>query len=164
MVGDSEFCELCGKKTERVVKAKIEGVVMEVCPSCAKLGEVISERKIESFKKPVLRKKVLEKKEVVEEVVDDYGKKIRKEREKRGWKMEDLAKKLNEKESLIHKIENEDIMLNIDLAKKIERLLGIRLVVKVEEEEDVENKDYGGGSSLTLGDLLKKAIEKSKKK
>ncbi len=161
MVGDSEFCELCGKKTNKVVKAKIEGVVMEVCPSCARLGEYISEKKEIKVEKV---KRVKLKKEVLEEVVDDYGKKIRKEREKRGWKMEDLAKKLNEKESLIHKIENEDIMLNIDLAKKIERLLGIRLVVKVEEEEDVENKGYEEGSSLTLGDLLKKAIEKSKKK
>ena len=61
--------------------------------------------------------------EVMDLLVEDYAEKIRKKRESLGINQKEFAKKLNEKESLIQKIEAGHFEPSIGLAKKIGKVL-----------------------------------------
>src|SRR4030042_5714553 len=108
-------CEICGRERNLVI-ALIEGSQMKVCSDCGRYGKVLNE--IKTVKK---EKKKVEEEEYVEGIVEDYAKLIKDKREKLGLKQEEIAKKINEKESVIHKIENGSLEPSIALAKKLER-------------------------------------------
>lgn len=90
----------------------------------------------------------------MDEIATDYDDRIRQARESRGLSQEELAQSLNEKASLIRKIERGDIMPPDSVRKKIERKLDISLV---EGESDDDSEWSGGGSTTTtLGDVIKR--------
>jgi len=142
-------CELCGVE-DRLVDAIVEGSVLEVCNRCKEFGDIIGVHKDEIKRE---QPKKVYFKEPEEYVVDDYNVKIKKAREKLGMKQEDLAKKINEKESTIHKIESGQLKPSLVLANKFERFLSIKLIEKYDETEKpkLDLRD----NSLTVGDLLK---------
>jgi putative transcription factor len=90
----------------------------------------------------------------MDEIAADYDQKIREAREGRDLSQEDLADSLNEKASLIRKLERGDILPSDDVRKKLERKLEISLV----EGSDGEDNEWSGGSSTTttLGDVVKR--------
>ncbi|MEM4196187.1 MAG: helix-turn-helix domain-containing protein, partial [Methanothermobacter sp.] len=92
--------------------------------------------------------------ETIYEVVEDYGEIIRAERESRGWSREDLAERINEKVSVINRIESERMEPDIKLARKLEKLLKIKILEKFEagEEEKIEG---GGFRGATIGDIAR---------
>ena len=61
------------------------------------------------------------------EIAEDYGMKIKEARERAGLKQTELAQKINEKQSLLRKIEHEEILPTDEVRKKIERILKITL-------------------------------------
>jgi len=145
-------CELCGKEGP-VITAIVEGSQMTVCQACARFGKVI--------KKPVGvigRVPIAKEPEVAEVVVSDYAQLIRSAREKAGLTQKDFAMHLNEKESIIHKLENSQFVPPISMARKLEKLLHIKLVV-VEEEEEIEAGKKGSGP-LTIGDIIASKLQK----
>lgn len=149
-------CEMCGKETEDLFTAVIEGTNLKVCERCAKHGKII-----EKIKPPVLPKKIKKivqpkepEIEIVEAVVDDYAKKIRDARSKAGMTQKEFAKKINEKESLLHKMETGAFKPSIPTAKKLQKMLHIKLIEEREEEEIEMPKEKKGGA-LTIGDILK---------
>jgi len=83
--------------------------------------------------------------------IDNYGKKIIEARERMNLTREEFAKKINEKESIIKRIEHEDMRPNQALTKKIERFLKIKLT-KVYEKKKITGKP--GKGSLTIGDII----------
>ncbi len=113
-------CELCGAKTKSRAGARINGVFLEVCLECAKSGTAV-----EAYK-PAPVKPVQFKVEPEEVLVMDYALAIRQAREKANLKQEELAVKLNEKLSVIQAAESGK-RLDLNLAKKIEKLFGIKL-------------------------------------
>lgn len=138
-------CELCGKQRELVL-ALVENIEMKVCSDCSKFGKVLREIKEieEEEKKP-------EEEEFVEGIVDDYSKIIKDKREKMGMKQDELAKKLNIKESVIHKIETGILEPNMETARKLENFLRIKLIT----EYNVKYKKIGTyDKAMTLGDLI----------
>jgi len=149
-------CEMCGENNA-TVEAVIENTKMNVCRECSGFGKVINElaanpkKKEEKAKPAAARPK---EPEVVEAVMPDFGQKIRKAREKLGLSQKDFAVKLSEKESVVHKLETGSMHLSIASAKKIERILNIKLIAEYKEEE----KPYVHAESpeMTLGDLFKK--------
>jgi putative transcription factor len=153
-------CDMCGADT-KLFKAIIEGVEMNVCRDCSRFGKVIGEVKEEKEeKKP---KKIIKATgatadagpdvELLQVIVEDYAEKIKDAREKSGLKQKDFAKKINEKESLIHKIETGSFKPNISLARKIEKFLKIRLI---EQHEEVHTKSAESKSDeFTIGDFVK---------
>ncbi|MDK2849474.1 MAG: putative transcription factor [Candidatus Woesearchaeota archaeon] len=150
-------CDLCGKETNEIYKAEIEGSVFNVCRDCASLGRVLSKVSTNT-KKNIIRKtkKPVVEKEIVEVIVPNYAKLIKTAREKLGLKQEELAKKLAVKDSLIHAIESGRHEPSIELAKKLEHFLGIHLV----EEQVFETVPKKMGSKkendeVTLGDIIK---------
>jgi putative transcription factor len=71
----------------------------------------------------------------------------------RDWKQETLAAKINEKTSVINKLERGDMRPDDLLVKKLENELGITLKEKV---PIIKSESKAAGSKeLTLGDLIK---------
>jgi len=148
-------CDLCGKTAESLSKAIIEGVQLDVCNGCTKFGRVISQPKRPSAKEQVRQMQVqLEKKEEkIDLIVDDYANIIKSKRESMGISQKDFANKINEKESTIHKIETGSTEPSLELAKKLEKALGIKLTEQYEEMHGASKTSKSEG--FTLGDFIK---------
>jgi len=138
-------CELCGKE-EPLFKAIVEGTSMQVCKNCGKFGKILAAPVSQQ------KRKVQQKTEQVFDVVEDFAQKIKKAREKTGKTQKEFAMELNEKESLIAKLEIGAATPSIPLAQKLEKLLGIKLV-----EEQVEGtvEKQQKSSVMTIGDIIK---------
>jgi putative transcription factor len=145
-------CDMCGKEAP-LFKTDVEGGILNVCQACSKFGKVISVvREVSEIKAARQLERQVIKKEIVQVIVDDYGELIKKAREKRGLKQEELAKMLAEKESKIQKLESGQFEPSIDLARKLEKALKITLV---EQHEEAHDKQYKAASdTLTIGDVL----------
>ena len=86
------------------------------------------------------------------ELLEDFPQKIRRARESRGWKQADLGAKINERVSVIAKLESGAITPGDDLVRKLERELGIKLKERV---QPIAVKKQAAGAGITLGDLVK---------
>jgi len=92
------------------------------------------------------------------EIVDDYAVRIRHAREEKGLSQKDLAMQLKEKEHLIKKIENGELIPEDMVRKKIEKALDIRLVDAAGTDAE---KKVQSTMAPTLGDVT--IIRKAKK-
>ena len=93
-----------------------------------------------------------------EVLIDDYGETIKDTRKAKGWSLEQFAQMINEKASLLQKIEKGEFNPTENLIVKIERKLDISL------REEAAAPFYTGPSSkkeTTLGDVVK--LKKKKK-
>ncbi|ADL58719.1 MULTISPECIES: multiprotein bridging factor aMBF1 [Methanothermobacter] len=151
-------CEICGKKiVGKPVKTKIDSSVMDVCRECSKFGKIIREPSRPRPTKAGVRrapKRSRRPMETLYEVVEGYGEIIRAERESRGWSREDLAERINEKVSVINRIESERMEPDIKLARKLEKLLKIKILEKFEAGEE-ERIEVGGFRGATIGDIAR---------
>jgi uncharacterized protein (TIGR00270 family) len=86
-----------------------------------------------------------------EALVVDYPVRIRSAREKKKLSQKELAASINEKWSIINKLETGDMRPSDSLTAKLERALNISLKEKLEDVQ-VEKKDDVRG--MTLADLL----------
>jgi putative transcription factor len=90
----------------------------------------------------------------MDEVATDYDERIREAREQDSLSQEDLAAELNEKASLIRKLERGDVLPSDGVQQKLERRLDISLV---EGGGDSDTEWEGGdGTTTTLGDVVKR--------
>ena len=163
-------CELCGKNVTFTKKVTIEGVELGVCSDCAKFGIEAKKapKKEEPAAKPIITQR-LEVRErrgkprdiyesgMREELVDDYPTLIRNARSKKGMSQKDLAMKLNEKLTVLSKIEAGDMRPDDKFVAKLEKELGIKL--KEKPAEVLAGKE-GPKTSLTLADLIKMQKDK----
>ena len=166
-------CPICGGKIwGRGQKVLIEGAKITVCQSCAQYGVKIknipkaTNKVKQNYAKPNFPvKKRAYNRQIDEglEIVKDYVTKIRKARNSRGLNQDQFAQKLNEKPSLLRRIEAGKVEPTIKLAKKIEQVYEITLVKKVDEIDPstTQDKYMKKSSSSSLGDI---AIVKRKKK
>ncbi|MBI4441174.1 TIGR00270 family protein [Candidatus Woesearchaeota archaeon] len=140
-------CDMCGQDGA-ALQARIEGTLLTVCQKCASFGEVVSRPQ------PRAKTFIPERKKECFVIVPDYSQKIKNARERAGLKQDELATKLNERASLLQKIESGDVPPDVALAKKLESFLHITLVVPYSEEENKEKKQ-AASAELTIGDILK---------
>lgn len=87
------------------------------------------------------------------EVVENYAELIRSAREAVGLTRDALARTVGVRESVLRRIEAGQLVPDPSLARKLERVLGIRLLVPA----DLERTDFsigGGQVDLTLGDVV----------
>lgn len=142
-------CEMCGKAGTLVV-IDVEGSDLSVCPSCSDYGTVKKNSAV-TFSTQHSRSKT----EMPEwSVVSNYASRIRSVRESKGMSQDDFSKLLNEKATVISKWEAGSLKPAVDTARKLERLLGIKLV----QEEVIENSTLSQAKKsdeLTLGDFVK---------
>lgn len=150
-------CDMCGKET-MLFKTDVEGSILSLCKECSRFGKVVSvirEEKKENKIKYISQSKAEEPKEeeAVLTIVSDYGGIIKRKREQLGLNQEDFAKKINEKQALIHKIEINQFEPSISLARKIENFLNIKLIEQQELKMDRLGKTKSEG--FTIGDFIK---------
>lgn len=150
-------CDLCGKVEENLNKTLIEGVELAVCSACSKFGKVIAPVKRyspkEQHKQLQKQAQAEEKTEKMELLAENYQDIIKKSRESMGLTQKDFASRINEKESIIHKIETGAFEPSLSLAKKLEKALGIKLVEEHEEKHESFKRKQEEG--FTLGDFIR---------
>lgn len=145
-------CELCGRE-DTLVNAIVEGSPLRVCRNCASYGHVIAlEKHPEEIREEKRKQARLEL--PAEIIADDYGEKIKKARENLKLTQQELALRLAEKESIIHKLESYYLEPSIDLARKLEKALNIKLVYEREEAKESKKINFKD-SSVTIGDIIK---------
>ncbi|HIE31936.1 MAG TPA: TIGR00270 family protein [Methanosarcinales archaeon] len=138
-------CELCGTNIRgEPRRAIIEGTELSVCSSCAQYGHEVKQISSSAhhasakahlpgitFHAPSRRRPDMFD-QMNYELIDDYGKVIRRAREASGMSHEDLALKIKEKASLLKKIEREAIVPEDKVREKLERTLRITLTEELE--------------------------------
>ncbi len=87
------------------------------------------------------------------ELVEDYGEKIRKTRQRMKMTVEDLGTKINEKVSVIKKLEKEELTPDRKLIQKIRNILKIELLIAEEAPSTLRPSRPSRGR--TLGDIIK---------
>ncbi|NPA23269.1 MAG: TIGR00270 family protein [Crenarchaeota archaeon] len=88
------------------------------------------------------------------EVVENYAELVRKARQSIGITREELARLVGVKESIIRRIEEGQLMPDVELARRLEKVLRIKLLVPAEETGEVIGRRGGGAGELTLGDII----------
>ena len=158
------ICEMCGNDVTFCKKVTIEGVHLEVCAECAKFGtEARKEAPKPEGPKPIItqRLEVREKRgtprdiyttQEAADLAEDYAARIRDARQKRGMSQKDLAMRINERVTVLSKIEAGDMRPDEKLIGKLQKELGIALMEKV---APVVAAKESGPRPLTLADLIK---------
>ncbi|MGA1847791.1 MAG: multiprotein bridging factor aMBF1 [Thermoplasmatota archaeon] len=151
-------CERCGRNT-RLQLVEIEGARMYVCPDCARHGKIIQDRPQKETspaphvhrprpprppKPDALTNRTLE-------LAEDFPRRIQRARERKGWSREDLGRKINERVSIISKLEHGEIHPPDSLVKKLERALEVKLMELIEE---VHTQGAAGSRGMTLADFI----------
>lgn len=95
------------------------------------------------------------------DLIEKFGPAIRKAREQKRMTHEQLGSKVSARVPQLHKIESGHLRPSDDLAKRLERELGIKLLEKTEggPAQTISGAKPSGGS-LTIGDLIKDARKK----
>ena len=167
-------CEMCGETIRGAPKlVRVEGAELQVCSKCEKFGTAVQQvRRTDlvrpaaprqgSIKTPAAVASAYRKRDLFDymegEIVDDYNERIRHARMEKGLSQKELAMQIKEKEHLIQKIENHDLIPEENVRKKLEKALEIRLIDAPETEAE---KKVPGTLTPTLGDLT--IIKKAKK-
>jgi len=146
---------MCGKRQEKLKKAIVEGTLLSVCDLCIEYGNAVVVEKPTIETKKIVQKEIeREEEKEIEVIIPGAGELIKKERERRKLKQEDLAKMLAEKTSTISAAEAGRANIPIQLARKFEQFFHIKLVTQgtqVEPPKKVKMTD----PDLTIGDLIK---------
>lgn len=111
-------------------RIELEDAIVEVCDDCSKFGRMIKRvptaKAYKPMQKPVNLTGLIKDEEETYFALD-YGKRVREAREARDLTRPELAKKINERESIIRRIERQTMEPDEKLTKKIERFLNIKL-------------------------------------
>lgn len=147
------LCEMCGR-TGDVARALVEGVELSICAVCSKYGKRVQHPQSASFpgRRSSAPRPVKQEKEW--KVVEEFPRLLRSLREKSKLNQEDFARFLQERESVVGKWEAGSVKPSIETAKKLEKFLGVTLVV-VDETVREEVVSSRKSDELTLGDFVK---------
>jgi putative transcription factor len=140
------LCEMCGKEVPLTTRIRLERSVLSLCPDCSRFGTPVDPvpppsvpvpagmhfRPGMAVTRPSGPGRRLEERDLYQEIGEmelaaDWNKRIRVAREARLWTPEEFGKKLNEKKSVVLKIESGSFRPPDALVRKIEHLLKVRL-------------------------------------
>lgn len=168
-------CEVCGREILGPPQRRIiEGAKLTVCHKCASFGTAdwtpgrpassLTPSRPQAPTSQNLRPRLRNDVESAEqlELTEDYGVQIRKARQRLGLTEKDLAMKMQEKESVIKKLEKQEFTPDNKLIQKIKKFLGIDII---------EHTDTGKAQILakptgakTIGDMLRMDSKESEEK
>jgi len=159
-------CEMCGEEVPVCKRVKVEGLVMQVCAKCAHFGDEVAQKaparaatpavvsqRLERRENRQVARDVFETQDTGDSMVPDFARKITVARNAKGMTKKEFAARINEKLSVVHKLERGELNPDDKLMKKLERELGITLKEKVTDVK-VEKRAYNQG--MTLADFIKK--------
>ncbi|MEM0087042.1 MAG: multiprotein bridging factor aMBF1 [Candidatus Micrarchaeaceae archaeon] len=144
-----ESCEICGTETDEIYVIEIEGAEMRVCGECAKGQKIISAPTKSAPKQQHASAKAATA-ETPKELIEHYGEALRKARNEMGIPLNVLAERISEKESTLLRVEEEKMLPSVELTKKLEKELGIKLTA--ESEQGNEHVSGWRSQPVTLGD------------
>ncbi|HXW66603.1 MAG TPA: multiprotein-bridging factor 1 family protein [Thermoplasmata archaeon] len=140
------LCEMCGREAEMLSRVRIEGTVLRLCTDCARFGTPVDPPPTAPAARPgappprygggAMRAssgpRRLEERDLYTEIGEmelapDWARRVRTAREALHWTPEDLGKKLNEKKSIVLKLESGGFRPPDELVRRLERLLKVRL-------------------------------------
>lgn len=134
------ICEICGREVSALAPIFIEKSTLSVCPVCAKFGRSVGKPGIAPTPVEITQRLQMRSQrqgirdifseESTDAMAENYSSIIKNARDKNGWSQEDLGKKVNEKKSVIAKIETGGMEPGIALARRLERVLGVKIVEK----------------------------------
>lgn len=138
-------CELCGRDVDSLKKVKIEGAVLKACDSCSDMGEEVKTTTSKSGSKKKKKTRSSRKRSSEDTLVSDYGERVKEARESEQLSIKEVADDLNEKESLISKIEKQELKPDKPLAQKLGKKFDITLYTNPEvadygSNDDVDNR------------------------
>ncbi len=93
------------------------------------------------------------------EFVEDLGNVVRKAREARFLTREQLAEMVGEKVSTIRRIENNELKPSFELARKLEKVLKVKLLVEATDEVFERVVARARQRGLTIGDVLREQLK-----
>ncbi len=175
-------CEMCGAETSSPKTIKVEGAKLDVCSDCTDFGTEVkqtssssgstkystgsssssssgggqSSGSASSSSSGGSSRRRSDMFDDMDELATDYDDRVRNARESKGLSQSELANELNEKASLIRKIERGDTLPSDRVQSELESFLEIDLNAEGTSGEDSE---WSGGSSTgsyTLGDVVKR--------
>lgn len=159
-------CEMCGNDTPRTRKIQLERSVLNVCSNCEKFGKVLDgpAKAVAPGNVPMALEKrqrsqprnVYAASEMQLELVADFATRIKNAREKKGLTRQELGAKVGERENVMGRMENGSLHPTDDVAKKLERELGIKLFEPVATGSTPKQATR----AMTLGDMLRDAQKK----
>ena len=155
------FCEICGREiVGKPARSLVEGARLIVCQQCSSLGTRLPsfpDRPARPVIPPTHTHAPIEKlPKAVEEsdLIEDYPTTVKKARAKLGLSQKDLAFKAKEKVTVIQKIEIGKMLPTMRLAKELEHILRIRLLVPRDElEVPAPPRRPSPLPGVTLGDV-----------
>ncbi len=134
------FCEICGREiVGKPARSLVEGARLIVCQQCSSLGTRLPsfpDRPARPVIAPSHTHAPIEKlPKAVEEsdLIEEYPTAVKEARAKLGLSQQDLAFKAKEKVTVIQKIEIGKMLPTMRLAKELEHILRIRLLVPRDE-------------------------------
>jgi putative transcription factor len=178
-------CEMCGTETSSPNRVKIEGAKLNVCDECTDFGTEIETGSSSSSSTKYStsssddnsstgagatntgasttssggggggRGRKPDMFDDIEELAQDYDDQIRQGRERAGLSQEDLAKNLNEKASLIRKLEQGEMLPTDETQEKLEAALEIDLSAGGSTDDADWESDSSTGE-YTLGDVVER--------
>ncbi len=144
------LCEMCGKEDDDLVRVSVEGSVLLVCPSCSRFGKTMGPAPGAARagggngeagpKGTAVQERIgsnqrrMSERDLYAELPDleldpQWSRKVREAREKLGLTQEQFGAKINEKVSIVHKLESGGMVPPDALVRKLERTLKVRLTV-----------------------------------
>ncbi len=174
------YCDMCGAPIEkgREHHISIEGTVLTVCSNCfiriesrgkkrQDIQQSSTKPKSAGYLQPATVGRQAEQQPLVSrkgtsyttrstslqnmELVEDYAERIRRAREKLGWTQSILASRVKVSENIIKRIEGGKLRPTLELAKRLEETLGIKLLMPSIEEEVKQQKVQ---KHVTLGEIV----------
>jgi len=160
-------CEICGKEIfGKAYRSIVDGAKLLVCSECAQFAS--SSWRPESKKatpppkkiprpmaQPPIARRQSQMTNMEElELVEDYGQRIRRGREKLNLTHEDLSRKIGERVSVLQKLETGKMIPDQALAKKLEHSLKIKLLEPPPKMSGIDKTFVKSPYDLTLGDVV----------
>jgi putative transcription factor len=176
-------CEMCGTETASPKTVKVEGAELDVCDQCADFGTEVKTQETSSTSTKYSTSnssgsgssgsssssssrssssssssgggRRSDMFDDMDDLTQDYDDRIRRARENKNLSQSELANELNEKASLIRKLERGETLPSDSVQNKLERFLDIEL----SGSADVDDEEWSGDSSTgeyTLGDMVER--------
>lgn len=177
-------CEMCGAETQAPKTIKVEGAKLDVCSNCTEFGTEVKTPGSTSSTSTKYSTggssasgstsggsttsgsssgggstgggRSSDMFDEMDELAPNYDDTIRRAREDAGLSQSDLANELNEKASLIRKLERGETLPSDNVQSKLERFLDISLTASTGTEEDTEWSGGSSSGSYTLGDVVER--------
>jgi len=148
-------CELCGNEKINTRKTRTSSTIIDCCKRCAE-SNGLSIIKDNIYPSKGIPNSTVSKSDNFlvgtekEELIHNFHLKIRKERETKGWSIEEFAMKINEKVNIIQKIENGNRATDATI-KKISKALDINLYSSImpQNQRILKSKDM---KEMTMAD------------